>query len=255
MGHAAISSATSATGTVAGGIVVASGASFDVNGKTIGADAAELTYSGALRFIGTPAYYLGLVPEFINPDERELPPVRAGEVAGIVTLFMVDRPRPAMAAWLRGAIAAGIKVAAFGEPGLSDAAVLRDTYGMLRSQNETAPVAPVVFSKKTPAIGFEITPIPGKLNFTALTAPAGSELLLQARDGRGELMDAVAYTPWGGYALENFAVITLPGNNGDRWVINPFAFFQQAKCRNWSFLRSSFGVTKGNSPLMLGVAQ
>ena len=196
---------------------------------TIGADAAELTYSGALRFIGTPAYYLGLVPEFINPDERELPPVRAGEVAGIVTLFMVDRPRPAMAAWLRGAIAAGIKVAAFGEPGLSDAAVLRDTYGMLRSQNETAPVAPVVFSKKTPAIGFEIMPIPGKLNFTGLTAPAGSELLLQARDGRGELMDAVAYTPWGGYALSGHDVVRLTaGEAAYRWVIDPIAFLRRA---------------------------
>lgn len=196
---------------------------------TIGTDAAELTYAGALRFIGTPAYYLGLVPEFINPDEQALPPVRTGEVAGVVTLFMVDRPRPAMAAWLRGAIAAGIKVATFGQPGLSDAATLRATYGMLRSQEDSAPVAPVVFSKKDPAIGFEITPIPGKLNFSSLTAPAGSELLLQARDGRGALMDAVAYTPWGGYALSGFDVVRLTaGEAAYRWVIDPIAFLRRA---------------------------
>ncbi|WP_310460466.1 bifunctional glycoside hydrolase 114/ polysaccharide deacetylase family protein [Sphaerotilus sp.] len=196
---------------------------------TVGTATAELTYAGALRFLGTPAYYLGLVPEFINPDERELPPVRAGEVAGIVTQFMVDKPRPAMATWLRSAIAAGVKVVAFGQPGLSDPAALRDTYGLQRSQSDTPAAAPVVFSKKDPAIGFEIMPIPGKLDFSALTAPAGSELLLQARDGRGALMDAVAYTPWGGYALTGYDVVRLPaGEDAYRWVIDPIAFLRRA---------------------------
>ncbi|MEX8494771.1 endo alpha-1,4 polygalactosaminidase, partial [Sphaerotilus sp.] len=196
---------------------------------TVGAATAELTYAGALRFLGTPAYYLGLVPEYINPDERELPPVRAGEVAGIVTQFMYDKPRPAMAAWLRSAIAAGVKVVAFGQPGLSDASSLRDTYGLQRSQSEAPAAAPVTFTRKDATIGFEIMPIPGKLEFSALTAPAGSELLLQARDGRGALMDAVAYTPWGGYALTGYNVVRMTaGEDVYRWVIDPIAFLRRA---------------------------
>jgi len=146
---------------------------------TVGTATAELTYAGALRFLGTPAYYLGLVPEFINPDEDELPPVRAGEVAGIVTQFMYDKPRPAMAAWLRSAIAAGVKVVAFGQPGLSDASTLRDTYGLQRGQNEAPAAAPVTFTKKDTAIGFEIMPIPGKARF-------------QCPEGTGRLRTAAA---------------------------------------------------------------
>lgn len=195
----------------------------------VGKATAELTYAGALRFLGAPAYYLGLVPDYLNPDEQELPPIRAGEVAGIVTQFMYDKPRPAMAAWLRSAIAAGVKVVAFGQPGLSDASALRETYGLKRSESETPAVAPVTFSQRTAAIGFEVMPIPGKLEFSALTAPVGSELMLQVRDARGALMDAVAYTPWGGYALNGYNVVLLPGSEyAYRWVIDPIAFLRRA---------------------------
>ncbi|WP_338413651.1 endo alpha-1,4 polygalactosaminidase [uncultured Sphaerotilus sp.] len=195
----------------------------------VGTATAELTYAGALRFLGTPAYYLGLVPEYINPDEGELPPVRAGEVAGIVTQFSNDRTRPLLAAWLQAAIAAGVKVVSFDQPGVGGPAVLRATFGLQRREESVPAQAPVVFSKRDAAIGFETVPVPGKLDFNALGAPAGSDVLLQARDGRGATMDAVAITPWGGYAIAGYSLVRMAaGEDEYRWVFDPIAFLRRA---------------------------
>lgn len=196
----------------------------------IGASSAQLAYADALRFTATPAYYLGLVPEFVNVDEQPLPDnVQPGEVAGIVTQFSNDRSRPALAAWLQKAIAAGIRVASLNQPGVGDPATLRETFGMQRRGSEVVAQAPVTFSRRDPSIGFEVTPIAGKLEFGALSAPAGSEVLLQARDARGATMDAVAITPWGGYALSGFSLVRLAaGEDEYRWAFDPIAFLRRA---------------------------
>ena len=196
----------------------------------IGPSSAQLTYADALRFTATPAYYLGLIPEFVNVDEQALPAnALPGQVAGIVTQFSNDRSRTALATWLQRAIAAGVKVVSLGQPGVGDAALLRATYGLQRTVGDTAAKPPVVFSKQTSDIGFEITPIPGKLEFAALSAPAGAEVLLQARDARGATMDAVAITPWGGYALAGYSLVRLAaGEDEYRWAIDPIAFLQRA---------------------------
>ena len=65
-------------------------------------------------------------------------------------------------------------------------------------------------------IGYETDPIPDRRNFLALTARSGTPLL-QLRSGRGERMDAVAYTPWGGYALHPYAVSFMPAEV-ERWA-------------------------------------
>ncbi|WP_293998355.1 bifunctional glycoside hydrolase 114/ polysaccharide deacetylase family protein [Sphaerotilus sp.] len=196
----------------------------------IGTASAQLTYADALRFTAMPAYYLGLVPEFVNVDEQPLPGgVQAGEVAGVVTQFSNDRPRPALAAWLQKAMAAGVKVVSLEQLGVGDATVQRDTYGLQR-RGTTAPVqAPVTFSKRDASIGFEITPVPGKLDFNPLGAPAGSDVLLQSRDARGATMDAVAITPWGGYALAGYSLVRLAaGEDEYRWAFDPIAFLRRA---------------------------
>jgi polysaccharide biosynthesis protein PelA len=196
----------------------------------IGASSAQLTYADALRFTAMPAYYLGLVPEFINVDEQALPPnMHAGEVAGIVTQFSNDRSRPALSAWLQKAIAAGVRVASLGQPGVGDPATLRATYGLQRRTADLPVQTPVVFSKRDASIGFEITPTAGKLEFAAVSAPAGSEVLLQARDARGTTMDAVALTPWGGYALTGYSLVRLAaGDDEYRWAFDPIAFLRSA---------------------------
>lgn len=195
----------------------------------LAAGSSDLTYSDALRFLGMPLYYLGLVPEYVNPDVQPLPPVQPGQVAGIVTRFSNDRSRPALAAYLHQAITAGVRVVSLGDPGVGDAQVLRRTFGLQRGPEGLLPKAPVTYTRKDALIGFEATPVPGTLDFAPMGAPAGSEVLLQAREGGGSLMDAVAVTPWGGYALNGYGLMRLPTGEEDyRWVVDPIAFLRRA---------------------------
>ena len=196
----------------------------------VGKDSTEMPSSDALRFYATPAYYLGLVPLFINPDEEPLPSLAAlGPLAGIVTTFTNDKPRPATARLLRQAIADGNRVVALGWPGVGDANAVRDTFGLVRRVGPYRAVSPVAFSRRDAAIGFEVSPTPGPLDFVPLTAPPASELLLQARDASGTTMDAVALTPWGGYAWPGYSLARLPaGKDEFRWVVDPIAFLRKA---------------------------
>ena len=196
----------------------------------VGKDSTEMPSSDALRIFATPAYYLGLVPLFVNPDQQPLPSLAAlGPLAGIVTTFSNDKTRPATAALLRQAIANGTRVVTLGWPGIGNANVVRDTFGLVRRVDAYRAASPVVFSQRDAAIGFEVSPTPGPLGFVPLTAPASSELLLQARDASGTTMDAVALTPWGGYAWPGFSIARLPaGEDEFRWVIDPIAFLRRA---------------------------
>jgi hypothetical protein len=54
-----------------------------------------------------------------------------------------------------------------------------------------------------------------------------SDAQLTLRDGKGLVSEAVAFTPWGGYALEPFSVNELLDEQA-RWVIDPFAFLGKA---------------------------
>lgn len=196
----------------------------------VGAMPAELTYSDALRIVSTPLYYLGLVPVFINPDDQTLPTLaQLGPLAGIVTTFSNDRTRPAVATFLRAAMARGVRVGVLGWPGVGDANALRDTYGMLRRTTGVTVSAPVGISRRDELIGFEASPLPGRLDFASLNAPDGSDVLLQMRDASGATMDAVALTPWGGYAWPGYSLMRLPaGQDEFRWVIDPVRFLRRA---------------------------
>jgi peptidoglycan/xylan/chitin deacetylase (PgdA/CDA1 family) len=47
-------------------------------------------------------------------------------------------------------------------------------------------------------------------------------------DTRGNIYDAAALTRWGGYVLDPFAILPIPGGEQVRWIIDPFAFLQRA---------------------------
>lgn len=185
---------------------------------------AELTFLDMHRFIAAPAYHLGLVPEYLDVDRQPLPagPL-AGRVAGIVTRFQNDKPRPALAAWLQRAMADGVKVASLGQPGVGPA--LQATFGLTRG---AAGVAPVEISRRDPIAGFEALPQPSVPEFSALGGP-GHEPLLQWRDGQGATMDVAAITPWGGYALPGSGLLRMPGSPETwRWVVDPVAFLRRS---------------------------
>ena len=81
----------------------------------------------------------------------------------------------------------------------------------------------------TPEAAFETTPLPLTDEFFPLAAGPQAQVWLQTGDGK-DTQDAVAITPWGGYALSPFVVssLSLGDNTHASWVINPIAFFRQA---------------------------
>jgi hypothetical protein len=190
--------------------------------------ASDVTYSVIHQYLDMPVTHLGLIPQHLQVDHDELPDYPlAGRIAGIVTHFDSDQARPALAAFLQRAIAEGVRVASLGQPGVGEGAALAATFG-LKIAPATAR-APVRVIEQHAEVGFELAPLPTVAGFRALAAPAGSQPLLTLRDARGATMDAIAYTPWGGYALWGQALARLPGRPDEvRWVVDPMRFLRQA---------------------------
>jgi hypothetical protein len=85
---------------------------------------------------------------------------------------------------------------------------------------------PVEVVQQDALMGFEWAPRPELDGFFSLTLSAGRPLLTLKRGAEQQV--AAAVTPWGGYVLAPYWVVNLPGNNGNRWVSDPFGFLQQA---------------------------
>lgn len=192
--------------------------------------ASDITYSVIHQYVDMPVFHLGLIPQHLQVDRDALPDYPlAGRIAGIVTHFDSDRARPALAAFLKRAIAEGIKVVSLGQPGVGSGPALAETFGLQTRPGAPLPLAPVRVSHQGREIGFELAPLPTVAGFRPLAAPPGAQPLLTLRDARGATMDAIAYTPWGGYALWGQALARLPSRPDEvRWVVDPIAFLRQA---------------------------
>lgn len=174
-----------------------------------------------------PLHHLGYVPDFV--DTAHLPELRlAGRYAGIV-LWLERAPdsiaRERLLAWLSRQVADAVPLLVLNQVEfLLDSALGRTLE--LKQENAVRSAAPIQIEQQHPMLGFETRPRPSADGFFPL-APARGTPLLTLR--RGELRQvAAALTPWGGYALYPYVTVTLPGARvGNRWVVNPFEFFQQ----------------------------
>ncbi len=196
-----------------------------------GERAVELEY--VARYAAGPLTWLGYVPTYREVSRNEashstLPnhPL-AGRYAGIVTWFYGElgpNAKP-VAALLQRAIREGVRIAVIGNFGFTPGKEL----------NEALPVKSRAFSASQPAVrferreglGFELEPYADRRSFFPLTA-SGADVTVQLANNRGDTMDAVAYAPWGGYAIDPYAIIELPNERGARWTLEPFEFFRRA---------------------------
>lgn len=189
---------------------------------------ADLTYEAIHRLVATPLNYLGYRGDYLDAVNQPLPAYPLpGRYAGIVAWF--DDTLPAAAAakfetWLAKQVADGVRIVLLNRLGVAPGGALLGALGLTAS-SVTAP-ATVTVSARDRMIGYEVDPIPDRREFLRLTS-AGGTPLLQLRSDRGDRMDAVAYTPWGGYALYPYAVSFMPADV-ERWVIDPFEFLRRA---------------------------
>ena len=190
---------------------------------------AGLIYNAAHRYAAMPLNYLGYTLEYVNVLSEPLPEhALAGRYAGIVTWFAADdlKQGKQLAEFTRRAIAQGVKVVMLGNPGFRNADWLQQIYGLKRGEGRGASTR-LSIELQAPEIGFEAPPYLDRSAFFPLEAAGGTPLLRLANE-RGERMDAVALMAWGGYALAPHSLYRLPGEKGERWVIQPIDFLRRA---------------------------
>ncbi len=191
----------------------------------------KLHWVEALRVGAMPINYLGYSLEFVDSDQ--LPQgVLTGRYAGAI-VWMNDAKTPPAAdqeritRWLTIQVQNNLPIALVNPDDFMIQNGMDTVLGLTLEDASSASKLPIKIIQQSPLIGFETPPRPGLYELPAIQPPAGSEHLLTLQRGSFKQV-AAAITPWGGYVLESFSIITLPGNAGDRWVINPFAFFEKA---------------------------
>lgn len=193
-----------------------------------GTTAHDLDRAPAARYAAMPINHLGYVPEYASVAAGPLPsqPL-AGRYAGIVMWLTATDEAHAdrLAPFLARAMKEGVRIAVFGRFGLAPGRATDTVFGTTsRTASDSARLEERLRDRR---VGFEIAPLPDRRDFFQLAATGGNPWLTYTNE-RGQTMDAIAITPWGGYALSPYDVLVLPGGRGARWVVDPFAFLEAA---------------------------
>lgn len=190
-------------------------------------DEYALRFTAAVRFAAMPVNYFGYVPEYF--DVRHLPDFAlGGRYAGVI-LWLDAQPIPAdqkrLLGWLNKQTDDGVPVAMLApQPALLESKLGKKLgFSLEYPQADTAPIKIV---QQAAMMGYERAPRAEADDFSSLSIAQGQPLLTLQRGKYTQV--AAAVTPWGGYVLSSHDVVTLAGNLGDRWIIDPFAFFKQA---------------------------
>ena len=180
-----------------------------------------------VRHGAMPMHYLGYVPEYV--DVRHLPQhTLAGRYAGVV-VWLTEQTEEAdqslLNQWLIKQVNDQVPVALMNAPMF----LMKDAIGKRLGLNILFPPnshSPVEIHHKSALVGYEREPRPTPGDFYSLKLKQGEPLLTLKRDHHQQV--AAAITPWGGYVISPYNVNNLAGGSGERWVIDPFEFFNRA---------------------------
>lgn len=182
--------------------------------------------TAAVRFATMPLNYLGYVPEYA--DVQHLPRLPNGLYAGVVVWLSTRTPAAdlnKLAAWLLQAKSQGVPVVLMDDLGVALDTALGRNLGFAAGAKPRA-LGGIQVEQQAQMIGFERAPHPVPDDFFPLSITGGDPLLTLARGKDRQV--AAAITPWGGYVMAPYSVVTLPSGKENRWVIDPFAFFRAA---------------------------
>jgi len=151
-----------------------------------------------------------------------------GRYAGIVSWFADDQAvrKPGVREWLTLQREHGMRMAVLGSFPFPLTDALAAAFGL----SSGAPRAPRSLSVEVldPLISHDAQSARPVRMFTPLRANRPSAMLLRLRTDSGETMDAAALMPWGGYVLTPYESEPIPGEVGDRWLIQPAEFMRRA---------------------------
>jgi len=183
----------------------------------------------AVRYGTLPLNWLGYKAEYLNANAPLPDHPLTGRYAGAVIWLQDTLPAAKgrrLAEWVARQTAAGLPVLMLGNMDFLRHPAALQQLG-LRREDVSRPARQLTVVEQAPMVGFETQPLPDRSSFFPLAISAGTPLAV-VEDEQGRRQVAAAITPWGGYALYPFTVLTLPGATGNRWAIDPFALMQQA---------------------------
>lgn len=191
------------------------------------ADDTNIDNSEGVRFLSTPLNYLGYKVEFADVKET-LPSVVSSDIyAGIVLWFNGDVRSDAsvFTSWVRDRMQAGIPVAFMNQFGGPIDGSLGRQLGLQRVQGK--PRGKLEVTTRDPIMGFELMPVADASNTVPVKSSKDSTPLLTLSAGN-YVIDSAAITPWGGYVVSPYAVVSMDEIEQTRWAIQPIEFFRRA---------------------------
>ena len=188
-----------------------------------------IQYAPVLRYIAPILEYRGYVPQYFNLNETRLFPTGdlKHQYAGIILwLESQSSKNIALLNWVQKQIKHDIPVVflnGFGVPFNHRAlAKLNLSTSLIKNSIKSLQI-----EKIDPRfVGYEVKPSINPYQFYPLQTHS-SQILLKLKNDNQQTEDAVAITPWGGYALAPYVIQFLPDYYA-LWVLEPFKFFQQA---------------------------
>ena len=188
----------------------------------------SVNFSTGHRFLQMPLNHLGYVVDYLDVNERTWPSAPlADRYAGIVTWFsggLADNVATGFGRWIGRQISEGMRVAVIGNFGYP---FNREQARELGLERITLPLQkPARVGSAQTMIGFEAKP-QATIDLVPLQLKsAQAQSLLEIVDAKGAKVAGGAIMPWGGFILDPFAVVDVPGTQYFRWVVDPFAFLQ-----------------------------
>ncbi len=188
-----------------------------------------LNYSNAHRYLQMPLNQLGYVVDFADVRADLPEDVFADRYVGVATWFSGYFPaerRKSWANWLHARLDQGLPLAVLGDLGFPPDRKLAGRLGL--SFDDAAP-RKLYLDTVDRMLGFETQPHIDPLEFTPVRLVDGNARpLLTVKDEQSRQFVGAALSAWGGFAFDPFVLAEVPGTDKTRWVLDPFAFLQQA---------------------------
>ncbi len=180
------------------------------------------------RMATMPLNYLGYTAEYWDINKPLPASSLVGRYAGIVSWFLGDQSirKPGLRDWITRQLDDGMRMAMLGTFAFPVTEPVAVKFGLVYSNPQRLDQS-VSIEIRDPVMGFEAPPIADRSTFYPLRATQGTPLL-RLRSDSGDTMDAAALTSWGGYVISGYESVTLAGDAGTRWVVNPIEFMRRA---------------------------
>lgn len=189
----------------------------------------EMMFIPIIRYVGSILEYMGYAPKFAEvSDEKTFPKEDlAGKYAGLILwLDTQDTKFESLLNWVKKQIKQQVPVVFLGGFGVPLENRFLDKLQLSLTPIKESIDSLHVSKLDSDFLAFEVQPSKMPNFFFPLEA-INSEVLLQLENKYKQTQDAVAITPWGGYALYPYIVQSLP-DYYSLWVLNPFTFLKKA---------------------------